>query len=66
MWGTGAYGRLGLGEVVNLPLPRRISMPDEARVSRLALGFFHSVALAGTRVQAVYTWGAQAAAFSGS
>ena len=66
MWGTGAYGRLGLGEVVNLPLPRKISMPDEARVSRLALGSFHSVALAGNRVQAVYTWGAWAPEVTGA
>eukprot|EP00913_Durusdinium_trenchii_P025566 g23996.t1 len=42
MWGLGAYGRLGLGE---------------APVSQLALGIFHSVALAGNRIQSVYTWG---------
>ena len=23
MWGLGAYGRLGLGEVMDVPLPRR-------------------------------------------
>ncbi|CAK9000823.1 unnamed protein product [Durusdinium trenchii] len=57
MWGLGAYGRLGLGEVMDVPLPRRIQIPDEAPVSQLALGIFHSVALAGNRIQSVYTWG---------
>ncbi|CAJ1342480.1 unnamed protein product [Effrenium voratum] len=58
LWGLGSYGRLGLGEIMDVPLPRRISMPDEARVSQLALGSFHSVAVAGTgRTNCLYTWG---------
>ncbi|CAE7643215.1 UVR8 [Symbiodinium sp. CCMP2592] len=58
MWGLGSYGRLGLGEPIDVPLPRRIPIPEELPVMQLALGSFHSVALVGTgRSQALYTWG---------
>lgn len=57
MWGLGSYGRLGLGEVMDVPLARRVPLPDDPRVSQVALGSFHSVVLAGSRTQSVYTWG---------
>ena len=28
MWGLGSYGRLGLGEPIDVPLPRRTRTPD--------------------------------------
>lgn len=34
----------------------RVPLPDDPHVSELALGSFHSVALAG-RTQSLYTWG---------
>ncbi|CAE7524611.1 Herc4 [Symbiodinium sp. KB8] len=35
MWGLGSYGRLGLGEPIDVPLPRRIPIPEELPATRL-------------------------------
>lgn len=56
MWGAGAHGRLGLGELLDIPAPRMVDIPGEIKIHMLALGGFHSLAVS-TAPQRLFTWG---------
>jgi alpha-tubulin suppressor-like RCC1 family protein len=55
MWGAGSYGRLGIGEPIDMPVPRLIPIFNDMQLKSLALGGFHSVCL--TKPPKLYTWG---------
>jgi len=58
MWGTGSYGRLGLGENIDTPTPHMVEgMLLDMKVGQIALGGFHTVALSATESPKVFAWG---------
>jgi alpha-tubulin suppressor-like RCC1 family protein len=54
-WGEGRHGRLGHGDTQDQPSPKRVEALQGVRVSRVAAGMSHTVAL--TEDGVVYAWG---------
>jgi alpha-tubulin suppressor-like RCC1 family protein len=54
-WGHCSHGRLGHGDTLDQPSPKRIEALRGVRVSSVEMGWFHSVAL--TEDGQVYAWG---------
>lgn len=55
-WGAGAYGRLGHGEDVDIPVPRKVEEFGGIPIIQVACGTFHTLAVA--KSGALYSWGA--------
>ena len=54
-WGGGSCGELGHGDHANQPTPRRVEELTNVRVTAVAAGSVHSLAVSGAG--ALYTWG---------
>ena len=55
-WGHGGFGRLGHGDCVYCPLPRRVLALTQVKIKQVSCGFAYSAAV--TTEGVVYTWGA--------
>lgn len=58
MWGAGTYGRLGLGDEIDIPIPRRIETLTQVVISQIALGGFHSLFLSEKPQERLFATGA--------
>jgi alpha-tubulin suppressor-like RCC1 family protein len=58
-WGNGCYGLLGHGDELHHPSPKRIEALRGIRLSSVAVGMFHALALAEDGM--VYAWGSNSA-----
>eukprot|EP00928_Gymnodinium_smaydae_P007799 TRINITY_DN12793_c0_g8_i1.p1 TRINITY_DN12793_c0_g8~~TRINITY_DN12793_c0_g8_i1.p1 ORF type:complete len:1764 (-),score=436.64 TRINITY_DN12793_c0_g8_i1:32-5323(-) len=61
MFGAGSHGRLGLGDCIDVPVPREVLTLAQSEVMQIALGGFHSLALTGRQrllqSQRLFSWG---------
>jgi len=55
MWGTGSYGRLGLGDELDYFIPTRVSSLSGVAVASASLGILHSCCV--SRDGELWTWG---------
>ncbi|XP_011499590.1 PREDICTED: alsin [Ceratosolen solmsi marchali] len=54
-WGDVKYGQLGVGDMINRPRPREITMLNHSAIKKVTCGSFHTLAL--TLDGKVYAWG---------
>jgi amyotrophic lateral sclerosis 2 protein len=54
-WGDIKYGQLGVGDIINRPRPREITMLNYSAIKKVTCGDFHTLAL--TLDGKVYAWG---------
>ena len=54
-WGDVKYGQLGVGDIINRPRPREVTMLNRCGIKKIACGAFHTLAL--TLDGRVFAWG---------
>lgn len=54
-WGDVKYGQLGVGDIINRPRPREVTMLNHCGIKKIACGAFHTLAL--TLDGRVFAWG---------
>jgi len=55
-WGTGAWGRLGLGDQDDAGVPKRVVFPKDTRIVRASAGAYHTLALSDKGELFAFGW----------
>lgn len=55
-WGTGAWGRLGLGNQDDQSLPRQVTLPENEVAQAVSCGAYHSLVLSKTNKLYAFGW----------